>query len=290
MATSEPQTFVYKKAGNVEIPIDVFLPPNAKNLPVLLWFHGGGLLQSSRKSSPPHLVHGVTKYDYAYITADYRLAPQVGIDDIFEDVKDCIAFIRGELSSRLGADIIDSSRLAVSGGSAGGYLAFLAGLYVEPKPKVILPIYPITDPLGTFFRTSVVHPVFGGRVDKAIVEPFLDPNGEVVIDCEPSSSRNMMYGWMLQEAILAELLRIKPGEDRYRIAKNVHEHGLPPTYVVHGDADGIVGVEQSDEVVGVMHGLKLDVEYERLHGVDHLFDRAEDIELENMYTFMMKHI
>ena len=94
--------------------------------------------------------HGI-----AVISADYRFAPQVHVKEIVEDVKDCIVFIRTSLALQLD-DKIDGSRLAVSGSSAGGYLALFAGLYVDPKPNVILPIYPITDPLGWFFITPDV--------------------------------------------------------------------------------------------------------------------------------------
>ncbi|MGG6495956.1 UNVERIFIED_CONTAM: alpha/beta hydrolase, partial [Bacteroidetes bacterium 56_B9] len=77
---------------------------------------------------------GVQTYNYIAISADYRLAPQASIREIMQDVQDCIAFIRTQLPSILGKDKADVSRLAVSGSSAGGYLALLAGLYVEPKP------------------------------------------------------------------------------------------------------------------------------------------------------------
>lgn len=39
-----------------------------------------------------------------------------------------------------------------------------------------------------------------------------------------------------------------------------------------------------------MLGLGLEVKYERLHDVDHLFDRDEKVELKGMYEFMLKHL
>ena len=294
MASPKPQTIIYKTVNKVEIPFDLYLPENPKNVPVLLWFHGGGLLQSKRTNVSPHMLNAITKYNIALISADYRLAPQVGVADIYEDVRDCISFIRHDLPQHIdggaGKDAVDVTRLAVSGSSAGGYLAFLAGLYIEPKPKIILPIYPITDPLGTFFTTSQPHPFGGPRTDPEPLASFLDPDGEVVVNNENDSQRNQLYFYMLQEANLASLLHMKPGDDTYRIAKKVYERRLPPTYVVHGDDDHAVGVEQADEVVGVMVGLGMEVEYERLHGVDHLFDREERYDLANMYKFMTKHL
>jgi acetyl esterase/lipase len=87
---------------------------------------------------------GVQRYGYACVSADYRLAPQVGVAEILDDVKDCVAYIQNELASELDHDAVDVSRIAVSGSSAGGYLALLAGLYI-PEIRCLAPIYPITD-------------------------------------------------------------------------------------------------------------------------------------------------
>ena len=292
MASSpEPQTLTYKTIGSLDILLDLYLPDNAKNVPVLLWFHGGGLLQGHRDSLPPHLRNAVQKYNIALITADYRLAPQVGVADIYEDVRDCVAFIRTKLSSHVGEDVLDTNRLAVSGGSAGGYLALLAGLYVEPKPRVILPIYPITDPLGTFFTTSKLHPAGGAHTDVEPLASFLDVKAEVVANNKRESARNKMYFHMMEGANLASLLHFTPEtQDHWRIAKQISTHGLPPSYIVSGDSDLAVGVEQSDEVVGVMVGLGMEVDYERLKGEDHLFDHDKKFEMEAMYKFMLKHL
>lgn len=100
-------------------------------------------------------------YGFVCISADYRLTPQVHVGEVFEDVKDCVKYIRNNLSSLLGEGIVDGSRVAVSGSSVGGFLSLLAGLYIDPKPQVIVPIYPISDPLGTFFTNP--QPAPNGR-------------------------------------------------------------------------------------------------------------------------------
>ncbi|KAF4217759.1 hypothetical protein CNMCM6457_004270 [Aspergillus fumigatiaffinis] len=292
MGTLEPQTICYKKVGQLHIQLDLTLPPNAYKVPVLLWFHGGGLLQGRRDTNiPPHMVRGVTKYNYAFISADYRLAPQVGIKDIFEDVRDCIGFIRTELAEHTGPGVLDTHRLAVSGSSAGGYLSLLAGLYVNPKPKVILCIYPITDPLGNFFTISQLHTLGAARTDPALIAEFLDPQSQVVANSAPGeeSNRNKMYNYMLEKANLAALLRTGSG-DEFRIARSIFQCGLPPTYIVHPDGDKDVGVDQSDEVAGVMVGLKMEVCYKRVHGLSHFFDLDDQVQLEDMYEFLLKHL
>lgn len=304
MAAFPKKSLVYKTIKGLDITFDVYLPTNAQAVPILLWFHGGGLLQGHRQKVAPHMLESVERYSHALISADYRLAPQVGVQDIFADVNDCIAFIRSpdglaaHLKDATGPGAIDTTRLAVSGSSAGGYLALLAGLYVEPEPQVILPIYPITDPLGTFFITSQLGTSTKVDVD-ATVQEYLDRNAAAVANNDPGSSRGNMYSYMLAHANLAELLHFdtkdnpqhNSSNDKWRVARQIAKQRLPPAYVVHGTADLDVGVEQADEVVGVMVGEGLEVKYERLEGKEHLFDAKDPSEkLESMYEFMHKYV
>lgn len=139
------KTIVYKTVDALQISLDIYLPSGSSSkAPILLWYHGGGLLQGHRNQLTPWMRRAVEDQKLAVISADYRFAPQVGVADILQDVQDSIRFIRTELASHLdNPSAIDQTRLAVSGSSAGGYLALLAGLYVDPKPNVILPIYPM---------------------------------------------------------------------------------------------------------------------------------------------------
>jgi len=160
---STPTTYVYKKVDGLELELDVYLPITASHegnaIPIYVWFHGGGLLMGSRTSAPPHFRRAANKYNICLVSVDYRLAPQAPLKDILEDVRDSITWTREELPAIVkanGGPELDKNRLGVSGSSAGGYITLLAGLSisgVSPPPKVLLPIYPITNPLGPFFVT-----------------------------------------------------------------------------------------------------------------------------------------
>ncbi|EGP87642.1 uncharacterized protein MYCGRDRAFT_109455 [Zymoseptoria tritici IPO323] len=285
------ETIVYKTVGDLEISFDLYLSDNAKNVPVFLWFHGGGLIQGHRNSLTPSMRKAVKKHALAVISADYRLAPQASADEILSDVQDCVSFIRTKLSSAVPASTIDTTRLAVSGSSAGGYLALLAGLYVDPKPNVIAPIYPITDPLGTFF-TNPQPPAMGRPfVELETVAPFLDPKSPQVANND-GGDRSSMYIRMQHDANLAKLLRIPEGKDadKWRVSKQIYARRTPPAYVLHGDADTAVGVEQADEVVGAMVGCGIEVVYERPHGKDHFLDAGADYSNEAFWVFVKQHL
>lgn len=149
--------------------------------------------QGRRDALAKHFRRGVNKYGFACISADYRLAPQASVNEILDDVRDCISFIREDLESHVDDGAIDVSRLAVSGSSAGGYLALLAGLYADPKPNVILPIYPISDPHGTFFTNPQPPPMNRYAPPKEEMAPYLDPNAGQVANCGPMGEDSRMH-------------------------------------------------------------------------------------------------
>jgi acetyl esterase/lipase len=319
---------MYKKVGDLKIYLTIYLPKNAKKVPVLLYFHGfGGLLQGSRKVFAPQLLRSVEKYKLALVTADYRLAPQVGIEEIYHDVMDCVEFIREGLAKKLeDPTAIDPEHLAVAGSSAGGLLALIAGLYVEPKPQVILAMYPITDPLGTFFKSDQIYQTYyeEQEIDESkcispwTIARFLNPDAPVVSNSR-GGDRDKLYHYVLSKGDYSWYLKFdmstEPLEEydeyhsweneNWRIPKQVEELGLPPTYIIHGTHDVDVGIEQSDLLVGILNRTDTVFKYEALVGEEHRFDMVGDLssqsmqsvesiaamdKMEKMYEFAMKHL
>lgn len=67
------QSITYKTVGSLPINLDFYLPSTAPNTncPILVWFHGGGLLQGSRAAIKPH-TYSVLKHDYVLVSPDHR--------------------------------------------------------------------------------------------------------------------------------------------------------------------------------------------------------------------------
>ena len=59
----------------------------------------------------------------------------------------------------------------------------------------------------------------------------------------------------------------------------------PTTYVTHGTADDRVPIVQADDVVDALKAKGAQVEYERIDGINHLFDRELDRDMDGMYSF-----
>jgi len=130
----EGTTHTYKVVDGCEVKLDVFRPADAVVRPVVVWIHGGALVQGSRHDWPG-LVAFYVDQGYCYVSIDYRLAPETMAPAIVEDIVDAVAWIRKEGPSRFH---VDPNRLAVTGGSAGGYLALMAGWRVQPPPQAMV--------------------------------------------------------------------------------------------------------------------------------------------------------
>lgn len=154
---------VFAVHDGVEIALDYFLPPGDGKCPILLWFHGGGLLMGTRTSAWSHLRNAPKKHGLCMVTADDRLAPQTRMPGIMADIKACLDYLRSpDFASETGGRV-DQSKIIVSGGSAGGWLALLlgsgvgfeaSGLKAPEPPLGVAAIYPITDIEAPFFTTQ----------------------------------------------------------------------------------------------------------------------------------------
>lgn len=151
-----PRTLVYKTVGELEIKADVYVPANgAKPHPVVLYLHGGSLINGKRESvdrwfpREEFLAAGAI-----VVSADYRLAPETKVRDLVQDVEDAVAWVRREGPALFGAD---PQRLAVTGGSAGGYLALLMGARLQPRAQVIYAEMSYADLLSSWQTSPSVH-------------------------------------------------------------------------------------------------------------------------------------
>ncbi|KAE8203861.1 hypothetical protein CF327_g7750, partial [Tilletia walkeri] len=75
----------------------------------------------------PHLHAAPEKHGIAVVSADYRLAPQARMPSILSDISDALHFLQSPKFEPRTGEKLDTSRIALSGSSAGGWLALLAG-------------------------------------------------------------------------------------------------------------------------------------------------------------------
>ena len=130
--------------GNLKLRI--YWPPGAgAKLPALVYYHGGGHVVGSLDSHDAVARNLCAGAGIVVVSVDYRLAPEHPFPAAADD---CYAATLW--TARHGAEIgVDPTRLAVGGDSAGGNLAAVVALMArdagQPKLRLQLLVYPITD-------------------------------------------------------------------------------------------------------------------------------------------------
>ena len=107
------------KEGISRCKLDVSYVRNAKDRPVIVWFHGGGLTEGSK-----HTPEALLKEDYVVVAAGYRLYPETQVADIIDDAAAAVAWVVKNISRYGGSP----SKIYLAGHSAGGYLVAMLGL------------------------------------------------------------------------------------------------------------------------------------------------------------------
>jgi acetyl esterase/lipase len=119
-------THTYKTVDSLDIKLDIYtrhadVSSNkyTVNTPVVLFFHGGGIVSHDRRLLPPSVVQSALIRRWPLVSADYRLFPQVTGLEVLDDVKDAYAFVREKLPGILKAGASPMKNVIVSGASAG---------------------------------------------------------------------------------------------------------------------------------------------------------------------------
>ena len=147
-AAGEPQTFVYKQAAGCDIKADVFGLPASGRKPAAVWIHGGALISGSRRLGPDaRVLRSLLDSGFAVVSIDYRLAPETKLPGIIEDVQDAFRWIRASADKLH----IQTDRLVVCGGSAGGYLTLMTGFCVHPRPAALVSYWGYGDIAGSWY-------------------------------------------------------------------------------------------------------------------------------------------
>ena len=115
---------VYGKGGGEDLKLNFARPKNgAKNLPCIVFTHGGGW-QGGDRSAHDDAVRATAARGFVSATIRYRLAPAHRFPAQVHDVKCAIRFLRAH-ADKFG---LDPNRIAAVGFSAGAHLSMMLGV------------------------------------------------------------------------------------------------------------------------------------------------------------------
>ncbi|KAJ5979850.1 hypothetical protein N7481_007148 [Penicillium waksmanii] len=116
-------------------------PSTSLPQPVLINFHGSGMIFPAFGSDDEFCHHISQNTKYAVIDVKYRLSPENPFPAAMNDAEDAIRWVQGQ------AEKYDLTRLSISGFSAGGNLAIVAATAIMPKNtfRSVLTFYPGVD-------------------------------------------------------------------------------------------------------------------------------------------------
>lgn len=245
--TIKKQTFVYKTVGDLEIKLDVHRADDELKRKVVVWIHGGALINGGRQGISGRVKNDTLGAGYALVSMDYRLAPETQLPEIIEDLEDAFKWIRKEGPERFNADV---SKIAVLGGSAGGCLTLTSGFRVQPPPDALVSFWGYGDLIGPWYSRPSPHPRHN-RVKINQAEAMKTLKGPPVANAaDRKTDGGAFYQYCRQQGLWPKLVsgfdpHTEPDKFLpFMAVKNV-TNKFPPTLMIHGTVDTDVPHEQS---------------------------------------------
>jgi acetyl esterase/lipase len=295
--TLDKETHTYKMVGETKVQADVYRRNGTQARPVVVWLHGGALLFGSRASVPPRLLELCRAENLVLVSFDYRLAPEVKLPAIIEDLRDAFRWLREQGPERCH---LDPDRLVVTGGSAGGYLTLMAGLEAKPRPRALVAYWGYGDVDGDWYtKPSDYYRKQVSLVSKE--DAYTGVGGPVLTgaDGDAAKARIRFYHYLRQNGLWTrEVSGFDPASERRKLDPYCPVRSLtaeyPPTLLIHGTTDDDVPYEESADMDAALTRLKVPHELIAVRGAGHGLaggdQKAVDDAHERALAFIREHV
>lgn len=211
--------------------LDVYYPTEKKNVPVVVWFHGGGLEGGSK-----HIDQELQNAGFVVITVNYRLLPKATIDECIDDAAAAVAWAFKHAGEYNG----DVQKLFVTGHSAGGYLTDMIGLdkhWLERygvDANKIAGLIPFSGQAITHYnvrKQQGIEPL-QPTIDKYAPITFIRPDAPPIVII--SGDRELeLYGRYEEQAYFWRMLKLVGHKDARLYEMQGFDHGAMPHPAYH---------------------------------------------------------
>jgi len=234
----------YAQVAGEPLRLDLYRPETSTNAPLLVWLHGGAWENGSKDQMP---LAALVERGYAIASVEFRPASRAPFPGQVHEIKAAIRFLRSA-AKRYG---YDASRIGVLGASSGGHLAAVVGTSNGRAD--------LEGALGDHSGES--------SAVQAIVSYFGASNLTTIL------AQSTPFGLRIREPALVRLLGAAPSEKEAlaKLASPVFQLDAadPPLYLLHGDQDPQMPINQSHELEGAYEKHGLDVDFFVVHGAAH---------------------
>ena len=228
-----------------DLPVRIFTPAGNGPFPVLMYFHGGGWVLGSVQASDGTCRHLANGAECAVVSVEYRLAPESKFPAAADDCYAATVWAVENAASFGG----DPSRLAVTGGSAGGNLAAVVSLMARDRggPRILQQtlVYPVIE--RDFSTPSYQENAVGYGLERRTMEWYWDHY------LRDDANASDPYAAPIQAGSFA---------------------GLPPALVITAEFDPLR--DEGEKYADALSAAGVPTTCTRYDGVAHLFYGAPD--------------
>ncbi|MCA9036195.1 MAG: alpha/beta hydrolase [Planctomycetaceae bacterium] len=221
------EDIVYGQRDSKDLVLNVFQPPEPNGAGVILMVSGGW--KSGPDSIRPFMFAPFVRRGYTVFAVQHLSQPECLIGNIVADVQRSVRFIRHHAADYH----VNPDRLGVIGGSSGGHLSLMIGTCGDAgNPEA-------ADPVERESSQVQCVACFYPPTDLLNLKGSTEDTG----DGGPPRSFKRGFGPLAQEMSSWKKLgrELSP---IYHITPM-----MPPTMIVHGDADTLVPIDQSERFV-----------------------------------------
>ncbi|PWN41060.1 alpha/beta-hydrolase [Ceraceosorus guamensis] len=301
--------------ATLDIEVDVYLPASTGDSASLsnavLYIHGGAMVAMDKTDIPIFLPRYAKSNHLVLISTNYRLAPQGKVQEAASDCIDAAKWCESDLQKAMDEHASTSTssayrpqwsgKLAIMGGSAGGWLTLLVAAAGVPSIKAAAAIYPMTNLSDPHFENPMDVPAY----DRETVAEYID--GPIVAGAEPDldyetgalkgrhraayymASQGLWRNWLLGEDHSAATL------EAYDARRLVHNR-WPPTFLLHGAGDTTIPPTNSQDMAESLKKSKVEHVLRLVPEKPHFFDMLapqeaeEELGITDMLTFLVEQM
>jgi acetyl esterase/lipase len=256
----------YAVVAGEPLRLDLHKPSTVTGAPLLVYLHGGGWEAGSKAQMP---LAAIVERGYVVASVDFRPASKAPFPGQVHEIKAAIRFLR----ANAGHYGYDADRIGILGASSGGHLAALVGT---------------TNGHAELEGTLGAHTSESSAV-QAIVSYFGASNLTTIL------AQSTPFGLGIREPALKRLLGALPKENESvaKLASPVFQvdRSDPPLFMLHGDQDPQMPINQSHELQGAYEQQGLDGEFIVVHGAAHGGDAFySPANVERVAAFLDAHL